>query len=68
MLLRGQAEYLHIMLKENMFLPAVIDVVILDVAVCAAGVEHLALRVHRHGHNGAVVVPEGLQKVMVKKS
>ena len=45
-----------------MFLPAVIDVVILDVAVGAAGVEHLALRVHRHGHNGAVVVPEGLQK------
>ena len=39
-----------------------IDVVILDVAVGAAGVEHLALRVHRHGHNGAVVVPQGLQK------
>ena len=45
-----------------MFLPAVIDVVILDVAVGAARVEHLALRVHRHGHNGAVVVPKGLQK------
>ena len=39
-----------------------IDVVILDVAVGAARVQHLSLGIHRHGHDGAVVVSQCLQK------
>ena len=41
-----------------------VDVVIFDEAVCAARVEHLALGIHGHGHNGSAVVLQCLQNVV----
>ena len=50
--------------EEKSFVPGVVDVVIFDEAVCAARVEHLALGIHRHGHNGSAVVLQCLQNVV----
>ena len=50
--------------EEKSFVPGVIDVVIFDEAVCAARVQHLALGIHGHGHNGSAVVLQCLQNVV----
>ena len=50
--------------EEKSFVPGVVDVVIFDEAVCAARVQHLALGIHGHGHNGSAVVLQCLQNVV----